>query len=243
MAALLWCVGHTYGQRVFSNVENYTKTSEITYIKCQPDSLDFDRSGNRVTWDFMNLKCDGDTLGLSIQRPDSLARAKFPDANLMEIDSHGALRAYRKGGGRTFLIGFYDIPSETTIRFKESMLQSRRPVGYGDKISKKYKSTYAQGTQKMEAKGEVNLEADGSGTLLLPGLVVENTLRIKHHQEQEVAIEKYDTLHKTDFNTYLWFDDYHKSPVLKVTEVRSGDNKRQEILLLVEEREEWRLFR
>lgn len=231
-------------QRLYSNIENYTKVTTLKYQKCETDSLPFDRSGFQVTWDFMELNCNGDIIDLQVQRPDSLIRAEFPMANLQEKNSDGSSKAFRKGGGRTFFLGYIDPSNGVKIEYLESLLSSRRPMSYGDKVSKDYVSSYtAEEDVKLNSKGSIKMEADGIGTLLLPNQIAEKVLRLKFKQNQEIPIEKYDTIHKTGMTIYEWFDDYQKSPLLKVTELRANEDSKIEILYLIEEKEEWRMTR
>lgn len=222
-------------QDPYLNIQDYQRSVKLSFHTLKLDSIVTGAAGKDVFWDFSDLKEEGSPTSSQIISPDSLADAEFPNTNYIEKYSNGSFKAYSREGGRTYLMGYYDPNSKIKIEYTLPMLINRLPLSYGDVISRGYNVTFSQRDKTFKSQGKVTLESDGYGILRLPHKIYYDVLRVKLTEEQEDAIERFDTVNKVKVTTYYWYNRKRDSPLLKLTESESGNRKRAVLQSLIEE--------
>lgn len=225
-----------YGQELYYNLQDYQPGTKLTYQRYNIDSTIVPgSSGEGIVWDFLDLQQQNDTLVKHILRPDSLAQAKFNRVDLIEEYADSSFLALEKWGGRTYVLGFIDRNVGVEIDYPQPLFIARRPLSYGDKISRDYTADFKMGETQFSGEGKVTMKADGFGTLMMPDEIYDEVLRVKITREQTDHIEKYEALNNTRVTTYLWFDRKHASPLLEVRKYQAGRNTRAEVFYLLNE--------
>lgn len=129
------------------------------------------REGENVLWDFSQQQPFDDHYRVSYYGvPDSLVIG----------EEHGALYRYLFRGDSLLLAG---VENPTTLLAnREPELQLVFPVAYGDRHEAFFHGNGDYGNHLfITARGKVSLQADATGTLLLPqGDTLRNVLRVRH---------------------------------------------------------------
>ena len=192
-------------------VANHTNEMKITdYTEPGP-------SGKNVVWDFRNLELTKDFVGTldnpthskgeniyskSNTRLEEFGNSFFFLTTKKSIEQHG----YMTASGNTYIV--YDKP----------FVKMKYPFSYSNSFSGNFSGTYNT-TQKQlgTIEGTYNIEADGIGTLMLPGnMVYEKALRVKEIKsfDQTINTRSYNI----ETTTYRWYVNEHRFPILVLIE-------------------------
>lgn len=232
---LLLFLGHSVvAQKLYYNVMNYQIGTKAKFQNAVPDEVEAGDSGVNVVWNFSDLK-DSTTVSAKITRPDSIGEAEFPEAKFIEKQEDGTFKAFMEEQGRTYLLGYLDKEADVKLHYTKPMLISRRPISYGDKIYKDYKSSFTYKNKTYTGEGEVSIESDGAGTLILPDDIYEDVIRIKVTKEQSSFIEKYDTSVQKETVSYFWFDEERQNPLMEISASKARGHTKKEVRYLKEE--------
>lgn len=224
-----------YGQDFYYHIEDYQSGTKLIYSVCDASSVVPGRAGGAVVWDFMSMPITEDKIVKTIVYPDSLTKAEFSAANLMEKSSDGSFTALRIQGGRSYSLGIMNEEAQWRVKYDNPVLLIRRPFAFGDRVLKDFEVKFRYGKRRFKGNGNVKIEADGMGTLRMPDSIYQNVLRVQSRMEQTNSIKKYETTHKTEMITYKWFTRDNKAPVLVMTITKSGDDFNVEMLYLKKE--------
>ena len=207
---------------------------KLTYQKIDIEDVIPGSSGKDITWDFSTIKKENEFVIRKITRPDSLAKAEFPEANYIEIHGDSIFTALEEEYGRTYKLGYYDKPAQLKIQYPKPKLMSRFPISYLDVVSRDYTTFFSLKEQSFSGEGNVKMEADGYGKLRLPDTIYEKSIRLRVTQKQTDFIEKYDKTQKSSSTTFMWFTEEGKYPVLILRKISSGKEEQKEGLYLKE---------
>lgn len=219
-----------------SCLDRFEKRKEMSlqYVQADVEGVNAQTSGSNIQWDFTDLNAL-DTITQQRLHLDSIAKAQFSEGEFMEVAEDKTFSVYKDVQGRIMKLGVQNEAMNIRIEYPDPLMVGRCPMKFNDKISKNFTSSYSVGNQSFTGEGEVVLEADGTGTLFLPGKTYRNVLRIKMEETVTDYINKHDEENHIQKTTYLWFDDEHKNPLLKITEVRDAREKKKEIRYLLKE--------
>ncbi len=210
---------------------------KLIYQEFETEDVVPGSSGRNITWDFTTIKKGKNRVVKKITSPDSLAKAEFPEANLIEIHGDSIFTALQEEYGRTYNLGYIDKSAELKIEYPKPLLVSRFPISYLDVISRDYTTFFNLKEQSFSGEGKIKIEADGYGNLRLPDTIYREVTRLRITQKQTDFIEKYDKTHESSTTTFMWFNKGEKHPILILRKMRSGDEIRKEgqYLLKVED--------
>lgn len=237
----LWVILFTsisFAQRKYGYDHFSKKGRDLIYSSFDAEDVVPGPSGRSVRWDFSTIQFKSGEIIHKKRRPDSLAKAEFPDVNYVEITKDSAFTAFKEDYGRLYKLGYIDQKTGLKIKYPEPVLVSRFPISYTDMVSRAYTMTFEMKEQKFEGKGEVKIEADGYGTLLLPEKTYRNVLRLRIVQTQTNHIEKYDVNQKQSVVTYVWYEEDQQDPILILRKTQVGDKSRKEGLMLKDNKSE-----
>lgn len=225
-----------YCQNDYHNIENFKAGTTLIFQVCEAGNFEAGKTGEHVIWNFSDLDNTADTTTEWIIAPDSITEAaSYPQANLAEKYSDGSYVFLKKEEHKTYLLGFIDEKSNVKIDYPQPVLIAKRPFSYGEKVTEPYTTSYTVNGLKFSGKGTVTIEADGSGTLILPNNTYRNVLRIKITQTQSDLSEQYHSINETAITTYVWFDQSHNSALLKATETKSQYHTEKRVEYLLQE--------
>ncbi|MGX1025176.1 hypothetical protein [Psychroflexus sp. MBR-150] len=224
------------GQNNFKNIENFKSGTTLIFQDCEIDSIYSGDTGENVTWDFSKLKPKKNKIIEEIVNSRKVPESKnFPKSNLVEKYSNGDYVFLNKDKNKTFLVGFISNEHNLEISYTKPMLIAQRPFSYGDKLGENYNSSYNVNGLNFSGNGNVTIEADGYGTLILPDRKINDVLRINITQKQENKVEQYNSTSEMLTTTYVWFDRTHNSALLKITQTKSQYHSEKQIEYLLKE--------
>lgn len=233
----LWIILFTsisFAQRKYGYDHFSKKGEKLIYSTFDAEDVVPGSSGRSVKWDFSTLQILPKEIVQKKHKPDSLAKAEFPEINVMEITADSAFTALKEEYGRVYKLGYIDKKNNIKIKYPEPLLISRFPISYTDVVSRGFSMIFEMKDRKFEGKGEVKIEADGYGTLLLPNKTYQNVLRLRIVQNQTNHIEKYDVDQKYSVVTYVWYEEDQKNPILILKKTQVGNKSKKEGMMLKE---------
>ncbi|HAN76414.1 MAG TPA: hypothetical protein DCQ31_00905 [Bacteroidales bacterium] len=166
--------------------------------------------GTNAVWDFSAGSCQATNSAEIFDAALTEKSALFANANA-SIAEGDKYFYYRNTNTESEYIGMAGI--ESIIMFNEPIVQMRYPFAFGEKISGIFTgSGMYNSVISSNIKGDYTIEADGQGTLLLPGGVkLQNVLRIKSVRN---TIEVTACSHtETKALKYSWFIAGERYPV------------------------------
>ncbi len=177
-------------------------------------------AGENITWDFSNLQFDQPFIGKVNNSQLSSNQALFPKANT-ELGEFDALFYFDVNKQETDQYGYVSSDGKTKIIYSSPFIKMKYPFGYGDSYSGQLNGSYEYGDLiKGSLSGNYSVEADGSGSLVLPGNIkFENVLRIKTIKKYSILFS--NSTQDVEVTTYRWYNSYHRYPILVLTEYSS----------------------
>jgi hypothetical protein len=179
--------------------------------------VDPGQGGADVLWDFRQLQELQPFTGFLKNASVSTYGATFSSANteLTEFDS----RFYFKvTSTQTLELGYSSDDGKTQIRYTSPVIKMKFPFCYGDMFTGSFSgNSFSNGVSSGNLSGDYSVEADGYGSLILPGnRYFENTLRIKSQKSYSNNLGS--IVQQVNIVTYRWYDLSHRYPLLVLTE-------------------------
>jgi hypothetical protein len=179
-----------------------------------PNGLPNNVTGNGVVWDFTKMLGSFPILFDSILNPSTApSYSSFPQSTYAM--RRGALNTFYKSStapSQTELLGFYS--PTLTITFTNSAIALIYPVNYGYSNSDVVSGSFKTSSNTGASNGNINVVADGTGTLNLPGGVTfTNVLRVKSVEQLTLTSGLFPlgTINQT---IYSYFAPGKKYPVI-----------------------------
>ncbi len=212
--------------------EDFTVGTHLTFKECDPGSFDPGLTGTKQTWDFSKLSGTKDAEETIIAPDKAPDGSKFPKANQVEKNSDGSYVYVDKEANNSFMVGY--VSGNMVITYAKPLTFAKRPSNYGGTNTYPFTDTYTVNGLTFNGTGTVSIMADACGTLILPDKKkYSDVLRIK------ITIKQKDvagtTTNNTTVTTYVWFDDKHKSALLKMSTTNSGSYNSKTLEYLVSE--------
>lgn len=175
--------------------------------------FDIGPSGADVTWDFSDITLSGMSYGYTFVTPGSTGLAgDFPGANLAMEQDGGVYAFYKISASEYTLYGVYNIASTVFYSDPETILTF--PMSYGTTFSDNLYSEFTSGVDVVRS-GSISVEADGYGTLKLPGGTYENVLRVVAHEVYSDEFVGLPVSTDYDFTNYYFMREGTKGPLFQ----------------------------
>jgi hypothetical protein len=170
-------------------------------------------AGKNMIWDFTMLEMAGSFVG-NIDVP-SVAKnfEAFTSSNsvLEEFGNYFFFDVNKKGIKH---YGYASGSGSTTIEYAKPFVKMKYPFKYGNYYDGDFNGVYkVRGEEYGTIDGKYSVNADGSGTLILPGGVkYSNVLRVKEVKSytHQMKGSSYDVINET----YRWYVEEHRFPIL-----------------------------
>jgi hypothetical protein len=171
-------------------------------------------SGANVSWDFSNLNASS-VKTVNIQ---ASTNSSFPDADIFFTQS--GTQTYFGVHSNAFT--YYGITSSSaTVNLSDGEDHVRFPITYNDSYMDSKQGTTTGFGQTLDLEGNVQVSADGYGTLTTPEATYNNSLRIQIIRTDS-AYYNGAYVNTTVDTFYYWYVDAFNFPVATCS--GSGDN-------------------
>lgn len=172
-------------------------------------------SGAGVTWNF-NFTTDSVWNTVTWFAPTSSPfNSQFPEANIASFNSFGKWEHFITGDS---LINLGD----TIMRYSDPKITMSFPETFNKSFTDSFAGVYSPipGSQ-YNFTGDLTVNYDAYGTLLLPWASFTNVARIHTHENMVVPGIAFDS---TRIDKYQWFTSTEKFPVLTMAIINTIDN-------------------
>lgn len=230
-----FCIKFSSAQPVL-NYGIYPLIGESYNVKSfNASSFDPGISGENVTWDFSGIDLpddayDGDGLIANAVGLDDVI------CDISEIPTGNLAYAYESAEGWADFIKTYDFSkiSEEGLAYCGGEYSGLTiytdpkdflyfPIEYGDSYSDLFSTTdenYSPfDTSIGYSNGEIQVVADGYGTLILPFITITNVLRVKTHE----VIDYMPSGSTTTIDTWYWYNANTKGEIFSYEEHNDSD--------------------
>jgi hypothetical protein len=235
-------------QIVLRSELNLPRTGDVI-VKQQVEWKNPGREGQNVVWDFSSLQAVNDEYSIEYSEPPLLGDTIF----VMGLDSlssdslralitsteHYTMYYQMFDGNRLWTLG-HENPTNL-LHYTEPLLSGVFPLAFGDKDAQNYVAEgFYSSTDSVSTCGNVKIEADAEGMLLLPsGDTVKNVLRVKTVQRIENKIKVADNIGDTIFvsrdtvvvshlRNYKWYAKGYRYPVFETVQIRENRDAQNE---------------
>lgn len=201
-----------------SAVHGWLPGDNYNYTPCDTVGINPGPSGTGQTWNFAALNVNGTPATSTYVAPSSTPyAASFPTSTVANGAS-GSYYFYQANAGGISIVGL-GTPSYIMTYSNTDQLMSF-PFAYGNSFSDTHAASYTIASYTGTRGGSTTVNADGSGTLVLPSGSYA-VLRLKTIQVDN------DSLLTTGINTtstvYSWFSATQKFPLMQIQFI-SQDN-------------------
>jgi hypothetical protein len=178
-----------------------------------PDTLFPGPSGSNVTWNYGTIVMLPDPDSVQVLNNPSLPpwfyNTEFNVSNAItrEIDYY-----ISAGDSLAYAGKDHDYADFDPVRLFNPSVQVRFPMTYGDQWVDQFAGTHQSIAGPVSFSGISHVEADAFGTMILPGSVFTDVLRI--HQHDSVFI---GGNYQWDFHTYTFYSASYRYPLLIVS--------------------------
>lgn len=178
--------------------------------------------GTGLSWDYSDLSANS-VLGTGVVDPSTTSNGgQFPDAT-HAITQAGNVEYLKITDSEMTRIGVSS--AQTVISYQDGEDMLRIPMSYGDSYTDAFAGTFNVSGINYYRSGTITMEADATGTLMMPYGTVNNVLRVK-------AVESYQdsfnfagnpSVIHYESEVYIWYKPGVRAPVLSFSMV-SADN-------------------
>jgi hypothetical protein len=182
----------------------------INMANCDnPLGLTAGAPGAGKQWDFSTLRANGTFANTAYARENT---SSF-NANLLEIRPDGKKVHLQQNNSLTLINGIEDPVTQTSTYYYNYKI-SQRPISYQTVYNDTFRMvvpTVATGTGYLVENG------DAYGTLVLPNGTYNNVLRVRRSQLETDTVNA--AVNSSTAISYLWFDNTHHAPLLRMDSV------------------------
>jgi hypothetical protein len=168
--------------------------------------------GPDQVWDFSRMSTGGETMVSTIPPVPSNPEKSSGDFNII-LNERGSEYFFRLTEESFIETG--GVTKDYNLTFNDPMIKMMYPFSYGNHFTDNYDGmASAQTGQKVEFSGVYAVTADAFGTLVLPGKVYTDVLRVKTESN---GLE-INTCNSVEAKTvrYLWYAPGYRYPVLNI---------------------------
>jgi len=191
------------------------------HFKLAKNNVDVGPAGAKQVWDFSNLEVNGDLTSFMLDAKETPKSDALPEANTV-IEEFNNKFYFNVNEGIIEQQGFVGCGGRV-LHYDKPFVKMIYPFTYGDIYDGEFSGQYINKDGKKGAKisGWYSLEADGYGTLLLPGDVkINNVLRLKTTRGRSFN----NGTEESVTTTYRWYAEDVRYPLLSIIQKQNGDD-------------------
>jgi hypothetical protein len=179
-------------------------------------------AGPNQIWDFSRIQFTGKSLSSSMQSAPAQKIAAIGEFNL-SLSENGYNYFMNSSQNKLEECGYVNNDLKMTLVYSDPVVKMKYPFSYGENFIDHFIGVAnVNETNRIDFFGDNFVAADAYGTLILPGQVIENALRVKS-TKKGLQINMCGT---TDVNIikYSWYASGYRYPVLNVSTVETRSN-------------------
>lgn len=169
--------------------ENVYLIGDVSQIAWCIDAVEPGASGENVTWDFSHLTEDEAITFNYVNPSETLWGYQFPNATLCGVNDEDYHSYYRVADNHLIVEGFVgyseEDPSDTLkVIYTDAEALIPLPFEYGDMHADSFEGVNQAAGFTVNFFGDIDLEVDGYGTLILPDATYTNAVRYHFSRTQ-----------------------------------------------------------
>lgn len=218
-AALTLTAGAVLAQPTITGNNNPAHGDSYTFFFSDTSNVIPGGGGAGMTWDLTGLTVTSSLTGAYISCPGGPGCASFPGSTLVLSMSDGTKEYYRADNMVYANTGSDSGTLQVAYTDPEEIVQY--PSAFSSAHSDDFEGSYQDGTQGYIRDGNVNVQADGWGTLMLPTGTFTNVLRIHYTETFSDSAIGQPGLFNYISDNYLWLSPTHRGPLASI-KIRSA---------------------
>lgn len=181
--------------------------------------VDPGNAGSNQIWDYSKIQFTGTSLVSFIQPASSQKIAGVENYNILLKES-GYDYFLNSFENRLEELGYVNKDKNMTLVYSDPVIKMKYPFFYGDQYIDPFSGVaYYNGKSRIDLSGNYTVVADAYGTLILPDLVIKNTLRVKIIKKGlQIGICGST---ETNIIKYCWYAPGYRYPVLNISIVEN----------------------
>ncbi len=195
-----------------------TNVREIKFV-------DPGNAGPNQIWDYSKIEYTGSSPVSVMQPASALKSSVVADYNVL-LNEGGYNFFMNSTANRLEERGYVNKEKNMTLAYSDAVVKMKYPFFYGDQFVDPFTGVaFFSETNRIDFSGDMTVTADAYGTLILPDMVIKNTLRVKS-VKKGLQISMCGS---TEINIvkYLWYAPGYRYPVLNISIIenryRGGD--------------------
>jgi hypothetical protein len=176
-------------------------------------------AGPNQIWDFSKIEFTGKSPVSQMQPASSAKSSGGADFNLLLKDNG---YDYYMSSTESSLEerGYNNNVNKMTLTYSDPVVKMQYPFSYGDQFSDPFTGVALyNGNSRIEFSGTNNVTADAYGTLIMPDMVIKNTLRVK---SVKTGLQ-INTCGSTEIKItkYFWYAPGFRYPVMGLSSIET----------------------
>jgi len=179
-------------------------------------------AGAGQIWDFSRVQDAGKNIISSVQCAEVPKMNGVNDYGMM-LDENGY--EYFMSSSEKDLVeqGYVNKDLKMVLSYSDPVVKMKYPFVYGDHFTDHFKGVALfDQVSSINLEGDITVEADGYGTLILPDRVIEGALRVKSNKTG-LEVNNCGTI-DVNITKYSWYAPGYRYPVLNLSSVESRVN-------------------
>ena len=175
-------------------------------------------SGAYITWNFDSLITTSIDTGIVTACSATPHCSLFPGSTYAIVSQATHLTPYYIENSTTLSQNGYFIATDTNAVYTNPIDQFRYPFSYGTSFSDPYAGIITLGAITANETGTITVTYDGYGTLILPGGIDTNVLRVHTLQlfVDSASLFGFPTVQTFQLETYAWYKPNYHSPLMTI---------------------------
>ncbi|MEI6694626.1 MAG: T9SS type A sorting domain-containing protein [Bacteroidota bacterium] len=210
-----------FSQSALTYKNNALKATTSTSFR-EIQFVDPGNSGVNLVWDFSKIQFTGTNISASISENVSKSKNGFSEYNLV-LNENGNEFFFNFTENGFEEKGYLNHDKTIAMYYTNPIQKMKYPFSFGDQIADTYSGyTVINGSQMNNFMGDYTVEADAFGTLMLPGLMIKNALRVKTTKKwienNMCSSSELSIVH------YLWYAPGYRYPLMNIniSETQTG---------------------
>ena len=176
--------------------------------------VDPGNAGPNQIWDYSKIEYTGNNPVSFMQPASALKSSVVADYNVL-LNENGYNFFMNSSENKLEERGYVNKEKNMTLTYSDPVVKMKYPFFYGDQFVDSFTGVaFFSETNRIDFSGDITVTADAYGTLILPDMVIKNTLRVK-------SIKKglqISMCGSTEINIvkYLWYAPGYRYPVLNI---------------------------
>ena len=189
---------------------------------CDTTGVNQGASGANITWNFSTLSITSTDTGGAVACSATAACSDYSGSSYaITSDATDLVTYYSASAGNQSLKGYY-ASADSNVIYSTPVQQFVYPFTYGTNFSAPYAGVITYGPFSFHEAGNVTVDCDGYGTLMLPfGVSEDSVLRVHSSQtfKDSASIFGIDTVATFTIQTYSWYKANYHSPLLAIATI------------------------